>query len=371
MLYSLITLWHERQRFFPAVLAVAFSALLVALQIGLLVGTFSMVSIPIDHSRADLWVGSPQAASVDMGRAIPLTWQSRLSLPAIVQQESYIQGFTYWQKTAGGAELCIVIGARLYEGALGAVRELGPALRTRLTAQGAVVVDAADLSRLGLHQGVGEVAEINRQRVQVVGVVRGLKGLQGPYVFCSLDTARRLLHLTPDQTTYLLARCRDPAEVPEVVAQLRRYGDMSVFASHEFALRSRFHWLFRTGAGIALGFAALLGLLVGAVVTSQTLYAATVASLREFAVLRALGIPRKRIAGTVVAQSFWIGVAGVLLAWPAVVSLSPLAHLVGARLQIQPWLLALTVLVTLGMALLSGLAALRSLRLVEPAMLLR
>jgi putative ABC transport system permease protein len=195
--------------------------------------------------------------------------------------------------------------------------------------------------------------------------------LQGPYVFCSLDTARRLLHLTPDQTTYLLARCRHPAEVPEVVAQLRRYGDMSVFASHEFALRSRFHWLFRTGAGIALGFAALLGLLVGAVVTSQTLYAATVASLREFAVLRALGIPRKRIAGTVVAQSFWIGVAGVLLAWPAVVSLSPLAHLVGARLQIQPWLLALTVLVTLGMALLSGLAALRSLRLVEPAMLLR
>ena len=30
MSYSLATLWHERQRFLPGVLAVAFSALLIA-----------------------------------------------------------------------------------------------------------------------------------------------------------------------------------------------------------------------------------------------------------------------------------------------------------------------------------------------------
>ena len=37
------------------------------------------------------------------------------------------------------------------------------------------------------------------------------------------------------------------------------------------------HWLTKTKAGIALGYAAALGLLVGAVVTSQTLYAAMAA----------------------------------------------------------------------------------------------
>ena len=68
------------------------------------------------------------------------------------------------------------------------------------------------------------------------------------------------------------------------------------------------HWLTKTKAGIALGYAAALGLLVGAVVTSQTLYAATAASLREYAVLRALGIPRWRMAMAVMAQSFWVGV---------------------------------------------------------------
>jgi putative ABC transport system permease protein len=129
--------------------------------------------------------------------------------------------------------------------------------------------------------------------------------------------------------------------------------------------------LMKTKAGVALGYAAVLGLLVGAVVTSQTLYAATAAALREYAVLRALGIPRWRMAAAVLAQSFWVGVAGIALALPAVLLLARGADALGARVALPSWLLGLTVGVTMAMALLSGLAALRSLRLVEPAALLR
>src|SRR5260370_29000988 len=74
MCYSLATLWHERNRFLPGVLAVAFSALLIALQGGLLLGLFSITSLPIDHSSADLWVGNPEVLSVDLGRTIPEAW---------------------------------------------------------------------------------------------------------------------------------------------------------------------------------------------------------------------------------------------------------------------------------------------------------
>jgi len=131
------------------------------------------------------------------------------------------------------------------------------------------------------------------------------------------------------------------------------------------------HWLLKTKAGIALGCAAALGLLVGAVVTSQTLYAATAASIREYAVLQALGIPRWRMAGSVLAQAFWIGVIGIALAAPAVYGLQGGADALGARILLPFALLAIAVSVTMTMALLSGLAALRSLRLVEPATLLR
>jgi putative ABC transport system permease protein len=73
----------------------------------------------------------------------------------------------------------------------------------------------------------------------------------------------------------------------------------------------------------------------------------------------------------VLAQSFWVGVIGVALAIPAVHGLASLADHLGVRVEL-PWKLqAGAAVVTLTMAMLSGLMALRSLRLVEPAMLLR
>jgi putative ABC transport system permease protein len=370
--YSLATLWHERQRYLPGILAVAFSALLIALQCGLLLGLFSITSIPIDHTSADIWMGAPEVLSVDLGRPIRESFLARLaSQPEVERCEIFLQGFAYWSKPDGGTELCMVTGSRLGDDALGCVDKLTPEMRVLLTEPGTIVVDESDLRRLGI-KGVGDHAEISGHRVRVVGLTKRLPSLAGPYVFCSIETARSRLRLLPDQTTYVLARCRNKADAPAVVQRLKEeHLDLSAFTSEEFSRRSQIHWLTKTKAGVALGYAAALGLLVGAVVTSQTLYAATVASLREYAVLRALGIPRWRMALMVMSQSLWVGIIGVALALPAVHGLAQLAGRLGVQVLLPWWLLSGAAAVTLVTALLAGLFALRSLRLVEPAMLLR
>src|SRR5215469_1748097 len=125
--YSLATLWHERQRYLPGILAVAFSALLIALQCGLLLGLFSITSIPIDHTHADIWMGAPEVLSVDLGRPIREGYLARLaSQPEVERCEVFLQGFAYWSKPRGGTELCMVIGSRLSEDALGRLRGLSP-----------------------------------------------------------------------------------------------------------------------------------------------------------------------------------------------------------------------------------------------------
>jgi putative ABC transport system permease protein len=371
MSYSLMTLWNERQRFLPAVMAVAFSALLLAMQSGLLWGSLAVVSLPVDHAAADVWVGSPDLDSVEAGQPIPQRWGSRLNLPEVERFETYQRGFTDWHRPGGGTLLCMVVGSHLHDRALGAVRELTPELRARLHEPGSVVVDAAELGQLGLKHGVGESVEVGRQRVRVVGLVRGLKALTVPYVFCSLETARRLLNIAADQTTFLLARCHDPADAAAVVRTLRRHANLSAYTKDELSLRSRYHWLFKTGAGVVLAVTTALGLLVGAVITSQTLYGATVASLREYAVLHALGIPRRRMAAAVLAQSFWVGVGGLGLAVPLTTAGRLLAEACGAPVLLGAWLAGGAGVLTLATALASGLVALRSLRLVEPALLLR
>ncbi|MGE3807302.1 MAG: ABC transporter permease [Gemmataceae bacterium] len=372
MSYTLTTLWQERARYWPGVLAVAFSAVLIALQCGLLLGLFSITSIPIDEASADVWVGDPAIQSVDVGRPIPDAWLARVaSLPEIQRVETYLEGFTYWAKPSGGTELVCVIGARLDGDSLGAVDQLTPELRVRLTEPGAVIVDERELDRLGV-RGVGDTAEIGGRRVRIVGLIHGVPSLVGPYVFCSISTARPLLRgYLSNQTTYLLAKTRPGVDRAAVVARLSDYQDMSTFTNDEFSMRTRLHWLTRTKAGLAMGCAAALGLLVGAVVTSQTLFAAVKASRRELAVLRALGIPYQQLVRSVLSQSLWVGLIGVVLALPTAYALSVVATALGAKVLLPGWLMAVAAILTLGMALFAGMTALRSLRQAEPAALLR
>lgn len=372
--YSLWTLYYERQRYLPGVLAVAFSALLIALQCGLLLGLFSITSIPIDHTQADVWMGAPAVLSVDLGRPIPESTLARMGVqPEVASCEPYLQGFAFWIKPNGGSELCMVIGSRLLPDSLGRIDKLTDEQCGLLAEEGTVIIDESDVKRLGI-EGVGSTAYISGEPVRVVSLTRGLPSLAGPYVLCSIATAKKRLPVQQGETTtYILGRCQNRLDAPKVVDRLNRYSDVSAFTASDFSRRTQLHWLLKTKAGIALGYAAALGLLVGAVVTSQTLYAATIASLREFAVLRALGIPRWRISMMVVSQSFWIGIIGIALALPAVYGLAWAAdHLMGVHIVSLPWWLqTAAALVTLVMALLSGLFALRSLRQIEPATLLR
>ncbi|MCI0641155.1 MAG: ABC transporter permease [Gemmataceae bacterium] len=371
MSYSLATLWYERQRYLPGVLAVGFSCLLIALQCGLLLGLFSITSIPIDESRADIWIGHPEVPSVDLGRPIPESWMSLLSQPEVETIEPFMEGFGYWVKPNGGMELVLIIGSRLGPGAIGPVRQLSAQHRMLLSEEMSVVVDEGEFSRLGITK-IGDYAEVIGRRVRVVGTVRGLKSLAGPYLFCSVETGKALLRPPPDQVTFILGKCTNKADAQKVVDRLQAYPQkISAFTADGFSLRSRLHWLLKTKAGIALGLAAALGLLVGAVVTYQTLYAATAASLKEYAVLRALGIPRWRMALTVLAQSFWVGLFGICLAVPFILILASLGNDAGAKVLLPWWLWTGAISVTMTTALVSGLLALRSLRLVEPATLLR
>jgi putative ABC transport system permease protein len=386
MSYTLATLWHDRQRYLPGILAVAFSALLIALQCGLLFGLLSISTIPIDRSDADVWIGPKKVLSVDTGQPIsePKMMARVYAIPGVTHVEPYVQRFSFWEKPEGGTDLCILAGCRLTADSIGPVRALPPDLRDKLTEDGAVVVDESELERLDIEnaaellaQGKAATAKINGRPVRVVGLVHGMRSIAGPYVFCSLYTARSIMKMSNDQTVYVLAKVDDPKRAAEVVRELKdsplqqEEVDMAVFTKQEFSFRSRMHWLTKTKGGLALGYAAALGLLVGLVVTSQTLYAATMASMREYAILLALGIPRWRLRWTVVTQAFWIGVFGVLLSVPVTYVMGELATYLGVKPQLSLELMGAAAVVTLVMAILSGILALRSLKQIEPVNLLR
>ena len=167
MTYALATIWYERQRFFPAILAVSFSAVLIAVQCGIMIGLLSTISLPVDKASADVWVGYPGVRSVDLGRPIPDRWAGRVeAIPGVVRVEPEVVGFSLWTRVASREapatpEVITVVGTRLEPGSLGAVEYLRdhPELMAKLREPNAVAVDGSDLGRLGI-RGVGEQAEV-------------------------------------------------------------------------------------------------------------------------------------------------------------------------------------------------------------------
>src|SRR5437773_1708945 len=206
--YASTTLWYDRQRYLPGILAVAFSALLIAVQWGMLLGMFTFASLTIDRAQADIWLGGPEIHTADLARAISERHLARLaSQPEVKQVEVFVQQRSLWMRPDGSPEVCLVVGVRLEEGSLGAAAELTPDLRVRLAEQGAVVVDESDLELLGIH-GVGDVGEIAGHRVKVVGLISGFRGPAGAHIYWSIETAQTLLRLQSDQVHYLPAPCR-------------------------------------------------------------------------------------------------------------------------------------------------------------------
>ena len=206
------------------------SALLIALQCGLLLGLFSITSIPIDESRADIWVGHPEVPSVDLGSPIPEAWQSYLAMPEVERTEPYMEGFAYWNKPTGGMELVLVIGTRLGPDSIGAVKQLTPIASHALSEPSSVVIDEGEFARLGINK-VGDTAEIFGKRMRVVGRCRACAAWRGPIFSARSRRPARFLRPPPDQCTFILAKCYRKEDAPIVVAELNKAYPRKLFAS--------------------------------------------------------------------------------------------------------------------------------------------
>jgi putative ABC transport system permease protein len=369
------TLIYEWRRFLPAMLAVGFAGLLQLLQIALVLGIFGSTSLYITGSSADVWVGYPGTQSVGSGRNIDADVESRILMdPAIQRVEPYIWVDGDWRgpRDTGGVSV-FVSGIDPSPDGLMFSKALPANLRARLAEPDAVVVDRSVLDQLGV--GIGQTATINGHQVRVVGISSGLRALGGVNVLCSLDTARQLDEDPADSgPTYLVAKLQHPSQANAVAMRLRgstAFGPYTTWSAKDFANISVRYWLFDTGAGAGVLFLAGIVFLVGAVITSQTLIAAVNGSVREYATLNALGVGVGALRKVVLEQAFWVGALGLLGA-----GLLGIVLMLLARSQDVPVVLTVPaavacILLVMGLAAVSGLAAMRALRRADPATLLR
>jgi putative ABC transport system permease protein len=370
-----LTLRREWRRFLPAVLAVGFSGLLVLAQLALLLGIFRTVSVYVDGSSADLWVGFPDTPSVDLGRNIPTRHELFLRQhPEVVSVEKFSFGMADIRRQDGSPASGLLLGLDTRAGGMQFSRIVNPEQRERLNEPDSILLDVAALANL--QASLGGYLEINRKRVKVVGLIKGMAAIGGPNVIASTWTARYLDDTLKNESEalFLLVKLRDPSRAAQVQEELTPKGlvrPFSVWQAKAFAEQTQFYWLLETGMGIGFIFSGGLALVIGLVITSQTLKAVVNSSLREYATLRALGVSFRQLRRVVLEQSFLVGLAGAVLTIAVAHGLILLAEARHVLVYAPPFAYAGTILFIIGIALISGGLAVGVLKKSEPATLLR
>ena len=310
-------LFHDRIRFAVTLTGIVFALVLIIVQFGLFLGFTTTTSNNIDHSHADLWVVFHSVGYFDTGRMFSeRKYYEALSTPGVQRAEKYIQNFAYWKKPDGGVENVQVIG--FYPG--GGMGEPwnvveGDSLDVKL--EDGVIVDDLYKQKLGI-QNIGDRVEIGDHRARVVGFTHGIRSFTtSPFVYTSFKNS--LNYTRPeareDQLAYILLKVAPGFTPEEVQKNLRsRLTDVDVYTSDEFSRRTRFYWMFTTGAGLAVLTAAFMGLIVGVAVVAQTIYAATVDHIREYGTLKAMGATNRYLYRVLIEQAVWSAALGYTLA---------------------------------------------------------
>src|SRR4051812_36847444 len=231
MSLALATLLYEWRRYTAAVVALAFSGLLILAQVGMFTGIVQGATATIDRSRADIMILPKKMESLinSGGGSLPARLQPQIYMnPEVVEVASMDNDGGRWinHPKDGKKAVTTYININMVDTRPGAVNlptDFDETIRTALLEPYAVVIDETQLKRLGVK--LGDDASLNGRTVHVRGVLHGYPDVNNASITMSRDTMRLMGMLTKNgKTGPLMVRIKDPARAEAVRDQLNKTG---------------------------------------------------------------------------------------------------------------------------------------------------
>ncbi len=370
---------YEWRRYLAAVIALAVAGLMVLAMSGMFMGMAKSFTATVDRSPAQVMILPPQAESLfgnnsgQPRRLIPEIYEH----PDVEEVEPLNGNWAYWsnfpkdnQPPKGDGVQVIVVDP--VKGSVTLPTDFGDDLIQALQEPYAVVVDRSTLAKLGVK--VGDKAKMNGHTVWVRATTDNYPSMFNAMVFTSAQTAK-LLYITDEgpRVGPLLVKIRDPKRAKQVASELTTMskGQYKAWAREDLSKVSQRSMLKEGGISIMIGFAVVVGIFIGIVITWQTLQGAIMANIKEFASLRALGVSMGRLRLIIMELSFWVGIAGLGLTAVLVFGVWLLAKTFAVPMDFPLFIDIPVTIMLLAIAILSGIFSLGVLKKSQPADLLR
>jgi putative ABC transport system permease protein len=381
MLFAVPLAWlqltREKLRLLVAVAGVAFAVILIFMQLGFRKALFESSTRLHTALTGDLFLISPQFDFV----AQPKSFSRRrlfqaLSFPNVDAVSPVYLGLALWKNPDNGKTRTIFIAGidpadHVLD--LPGVREQIELIRK----PDVVLFDRAGRPEFGaiataVAAGRPISAEVGNRKVTVGGLFEMGTSFGVDATLLTSDT--NFLRLFPQRERGLIdigaVRLQRGADVRATRDALRAAlpNDVLVLTRDEYVRREQTYWDTSTPIGYVFTFGVIMGLVVGAIIVYQILFADVSDHLAEYATLKAMGYPNRYLFGVVFQEAVILAVLGYV---PGMLISMVLYRVAGdatnlpmrmtAPLAIDVVLLAVT------MCCVSGAIALRKIRSADPA----
>lgn len=354
-------LFQDRRRAALAIGGVGVSLVLVLVLQGIFAGAMQQVTRYIDRLPADVVVSQGGVSTMHMSTSAlpPDTVEAVAAQPGVAWAEAIRFATGVITGPNGARTLSYVVGFDT------ATNRSGPHHLTagKLPDHGEGVLDRLGADQLGVT--VGDEITVGGTAVRIAGLSQGGTSITNTTLFVRFDD---MAAVQPDAVSYVFVaatsgtspgvlRDRLAEELPDATVQTRRQFSHSEARIVSDMSADVMRIMNVVGLGIAL---AVIGL---------ALFTLTLAKLRDYGVVKAIGARPRRLLGIIAAQAAWTVAVSLALA----ISLTAAAGAVVARVQpsveilLVPGQVARTGLAALLVAALGAVLPLRRVLAIDPA----
>lgn len=311
---ALKMLMGDPVKYFGLIFGIGFSTLLMSQQASIFIGLLTWGANPVlDVRQAQVWVMDSRVKQADQGEPISDQALFRVrSVEGVAWAVPYFRSTATLKTTQGDIAAVTLVGVD-NQSMVGLPEEGIEEAMSAIRGRNAAVLDR-NTSQLIWADGrapVGEIVEINDNRVAIRGLTTALTNFSGlPTLYMKYTDAISIIPPQRNKLSFVLVGAKPGVNVVELTQRINAETGLRAQTREDFAKAGTTFIIENTGIPISFGAAIGLGVLVAIVITALTLAMFITENLKNFGALKAIGVTNLQILTMVLSQALLVGFIG-------------------------------------------------------------
>jgi putative ABC transport system permease protein len=325
----------------------------------------------VDNTSADLWIIDNRTTDANaLGHLDMRVGRQVESIPGVGTVSPLIVTAGTAKFLGGRSAPVTIIGSQPPAFA-GGPWKISRGTSADLLQEGAVTIDTYERPNLN-NADIGTSFELNGRRVFVAVMTKGARGFGAAYVFTPLDRARALAKIPPTKASAFLVKLEggaDPIAVRDTI-------NATVFGIRAWTKadlsRSTVRTILATsGIAFSIGTLILFAGVAGIIIIGLTMYSAAVDRLRDYGTFKAIGADNRVVRRLILTQALFFAMSAYGFSVLLIEGFRRGIANSGIVFEYSPAFKAAFFFITLSIALVGALFAMRRLGKLEPASVFR